>query len=149
MAQVFEQLKQKYQSALNLMQQLQVHVQKINMEGTRLLICGVAPSVDVKNRVWNQIKLIDASFNDLICDLSVSQQQPTVSQSPATMTAGASVSGGQNQRRYVVKRGDTLIKISKDFYGDPNQYMKIFNANRSLLRDPNAISPGQELLIPD
>jgi hypothetical protein len=76
MPQVFEQLKQKYQSALNLMQQLQVQVQNINMEGTRLLIRGVAPSLDVKNRVWNQIKLIDASFNDLICDLSVSQQQP-------------------------------------------------------------------------
>jgi nucleoid-associated protein YgaU len=105
--------------------------------------------VDVKNRVWNQIKLIDASFNDLICDLSVSQQQPTAAQSPATMTAGVSVSGGQNQRRYVVKRGDTLSKISQDFYGDANQYMKIFNANRSLLRDPNAISPGQELLIPE
>jgi LysM repeat protein len=148
MAQVFEQLKQKYQSALNLMQQLQVQVQNVNMEGTRLLIRGVAPSVDVKNRVWNQIKLIDASLNDLICDLSVSQQQPTAAPS-ATMTAGASVSGGQNERRYVVKRGDTLIKISLDFYGDPNQYMKIFNANRSLLRDPNAISPGQELLIPD
>jgi nucleoid-associated protein YgaU len=55
----------------------------------------------------------------------------------------------QNQRRYVVKRGDTLSKISQDFYGDANQYMKIFNANRSLLRDPNAISPGQELVIPE
>jgi acid stress-induced BolA-like protein IbaG/YrbA len=84
------------------MQQLQVQVQNINMEGTRLLICSVAPSLDVKNRVWNQIQLIDASFNDLICDLSVSQQQPTAAQSPATMTAEASVSGGQSH--YVVKR---------------------------------------------
>jgi nucleoid-associated protein YgaU len=65
------------------------------------------------------------------------------------MSAGASASGGQNQRRYTVKSGDTLSKISREFYGDANQYTKIFNANRDTLRDPNTISPGQELVIPE
>ena len=65
------------------------------------------------------------------------------------MTAGASASGGQGQRRYTVKSGDTLSKISREFYGDPNQYTKIFEANRSILRDPNTINPGQELVIPE
>jgi nucleoid-associated protein YgaU len=139
--QQFERLKQKYQPVLNLMQQLQVQVQNINMESTKLLIRAVAPSADVKNRVWDQIKLIDAAYPDLICDLSVSQ--------PATMVAGASVSAGQNQRRYTVKSGDTLSRISRQFYGDANQYGKIFDANRGVLRDPNTISPGQELVIPD
>jgi nucleoid-associated protein YgaU len=141
----FERLKQKYQPALNLMQQLQVQVQNINMEGTKLLIRGVAPDSGVKNKVWDQIKLIDATYSDLICDLSVSQAQ----QGATTMTAGASVSGGQSQRRYTVKPGDTLSKISREFYGDANQYTKIFEANRNVLRDPNKINPGQELLIPD
>jgi hypothetical protein len=149
--QEFERLKQKYQPALNLMQQLQVQVQNINMEGTKLLIRGVAPSADVKNRIWDQIKMIDATSSDLICDINVSQQQrqPAPQQAPATMTAGASVSGGQNQRHYTVKPGDTLSKISRDFYGDANQYTKIFNANRNILRDPNTINPGQDLVIPD
>lgn len=141
----FERLKQKYQPALNLMQQLQVQVQNVNMEGSKLLIRGIAPSADAKNRVWDQIKLIDASYSDLICDLNVSQQQ----QQPVTMAAGASVTAGQNQRHYTVKAGDTLSKISRDFYGDANQYTKIFNANRNVLRDPNTIVPGQELVIPD
>jgi nucleoid-associated protein YgaU len=144
-SQEFERLKQKYQPALTLMQQLQVQVQNVNMEGTKLLIRGIAPSADVKNRIWDQVKLIDASFSDLVCDLSVSQAQ----QGTATMTAGASVSGGQNQRTYTVQAGDTLSKISRQFYGDANQYTKIFNANRSILRDPNTISPGQELVIPE
>ena len=138
-----DRLKQKYQPVLTLMQQLQVRVQNINMEGAKLLIRGVVPSADVKNKVWDQIKLIDANYSDLICDLSVSQQ------APATMTAGASASGGQNPRHYTVKPGDTLSKISREFYGDPNQYTKIFNANRGVLRDPNTISPGQELVIPE
>ena len=72
----FDRLKQKYQSAINLMQQLQVRIQNINMEGTKLLIRGTAPTAEAKNRVWDQIKLIDAGYSDLICDLSVSESQP-------------------------------------------------------------------------
>lgn len=141
--QEFDRLKQKYQPALTLMQNLQVQVQNLNMQGNQLLIRGVAPSADAKNRVWDQIKRIDGAYSDLICDISVSQQ------APATMTAGASVSGGQNQRSYTVQAGDTLSKISRQYYGDPNQYKKIFDANRNVLTDPNAIRPGQVLVIPE
>ncbi|MCO8042202.1 peptidoglycan-binding protein LysM [Acinetobacter bohemicus] len=49
---------------------------------------------------------------------------------------------------YTVKSGDTLSKISKDFYGDANQYNKIFQANRPLLKDADDIFPGQVLRIP-
>ena len=34
------------------------------------------------------------------------------------------------------------------FYGSPNEYMKIFNANRDQLADPDKIKVGQELKIP-
>jgi len=148
-SQQFERLKQKYQPVLNLMQQLQVQVQNINMQGTKLLIRAVAPTGEVKNRIWDQVKLVDATYSDLTCDISVSQQQRPAAQAPATMTAGASVSGSQNQRHYTVRPGDTLSKISREFYGDASQFTKIFNANRNILRDPNTISPGQELVIPE
>jgi len=46
-----ERLKQKYQPALTLMQQLQVQLQNVNMEGTKLLIRSVTPSADIKNRI--------------------------------------------------------------------------------------------------
>jgi nucleoid-associated protein YgaU len=141
--QEFDRLKQKYQPALTLMQNLQVQVQNLNMQGNQLLIRGVAPSADAKNRVWDQIKRIDSAYSDLICEISLSQQVP------ATMTAGASASGGQNQRSYTVQAGDTLSKISRQYYGDPNQYQKIFDANRNVLTDPNAIRPGQVLVIPE
>ena len=149
--QEIQRLEQKYQPVLNLMQQLQVQVQNINMEGTKLLIRGVAPSADVKNRIWDQIKLIDATYSDLICEINVSQQerQPVAKRASASMTADTSENGGQNQRHYTVKPGDTLSKISRDFYGDANQYTKIFNANRNILRDPNTINPGQNLVIPE
>ena len=49
---------------------------------------------------------------------------------------------------YTVKKGDTLSKISKQFYGDANAYKKIFDANRDQLKDPDKIQPGQVLRIP-
>jgi nucleoid-associated protein YgaU len=47
-----------------------------------------------------------------------------------------------------VKSGDNLSKISKAFYGDPNKYMLIFEANRPMLSHPDKIYPGQKLRIP-
>lgn len=50
---------------------------------------------------------------------------------------------------YTVQSGDTLSKISKQFYDDSNQYNKIFEANQPLLKDVNSIYPGQVLRIPE
>ena len=52
------------------------------------------------------------------------------------------------EQNYTVQSGDTLSKISKQFYGDANRYMKIFDANKDQLKDPNTIKPGQVLRIP-
>lgn len=49
---------------------------------------------------------------------------------------------------YTVVRGDTLSKIAKQFYGDPNKYPAIFEANKPMLTHPDKIYPGQNLRIP-
>ena len=49
---------------------------------------------------------------------------------------------------YTVVAGDNLSKISKAQYGDANKYMKIFEANKPMLKDPDKIYPGQALRIP-
>jgi nucleoid-associated protein YgaU len=55
---------------------------------------------------------------------------------------------GRESRTYIVQGGDTLSKIAKEYYGDANRYMDIFNANTDKLSDPNKIKVGQELVIP-
>ncbi|HKJ16521.1 MAG TPA: LysM peptidoglycan-binding domain-containing protein [Xanthomonadales bacterium] len=65
---------------------------------------------------------------------------------------GASeVEGGApaGAKTYTVQSGDTLWKISEEHYGNGSKYMKIFEANKDLLDDPDKIFPGQELTIPD
>ena len=49
---------------------------------------------------------------------------------------------------YTVKRGDSLSKIAKQYYGDAKKYKVIFEANKPMLKDPNLIFPGQTLRIP-
>jgi len=49
---------------------------------------------------------------------------------------------------HTVVRGDTLSAIAKTYYGNANQYMKIFEANKPMLGNPDKIYPGQLLRIP-
>jgi nucleoid-associated protein YgaU len=144
----FEQLKQKYQPVQNAMQQQQVRLQNLNMQGDKLFMRAEAPSEDAKNRVWDEIKMVDPSYSDLIVDISVSQSAQQ-QQAPRTQTAGAGIGGGQATRTYTVQAGDSLSKISKQFYGNAGEYMKIFEANRDRLSDPNKVQPGQQLVIPE
>jgi nucleoid-associated protein YgaU len=140
MADRFEQLKLKYQSVLNFIQSQGIQMQNLNMEGDKLLIRASAPSADLKNRVWDQIKLVDPSFSDLIADI----------QAPAAAAAAAAGGGTSTPaaRTYTVQAGDNLSKISKQFYGDANKYMKIFEANKDKLTDPDKVRAGIELVIP-
>ena len=49
---------------------------------------------------------------------------------------------------YEIQSGDTLGAIAKRYYDDASQYMRIFEANREIIDDPNMIYPGQKIRIP-
>ena len=139
MADKFEQLKSKYNSVLNFIKAQNAQLQNVNMQGDKLYIRASAPSSDVKNRIWDQIKLIDPSYSDLIADIEAPQAAAAVVGGSTSATSG---------RTYTVQPGDSLSKISKQFYGDANEYMKIVRANSDQISDPDEIKPGMNLRIP-
>jgi len=49
---------------------------------------------------------------------------------------------------YEIVSGDTLSGIAKKFYGSGSKYMKIFEANREVIKDPDKIYVGQKIRIP-
>ncbi|MCC6609089.1 MAG: LysM peptidoglycan-binding domain-containing protein [Burkholderiales bacterium] len=49
---------------------------------------------------------------------------------------------------YEVVSGDSLSKIAKREYGNANEWTRIFEANKDIIKDPNKIFPGQKLKIP-
>ena len=124
MADLFEQLKQKYKSVLDKLQQEGAQVQNLNLEGSQLHLKAIVVSEASKNRIWDAIKAVDPTFADLKHDIEARQ-------------------GAQD---YTVQPGDNLSKISKHFYGDANKYPTIAKANN--LADPDKIKVGQKLVIP-
>jgi nucleoid-associated protein YgaU len=50
--------------------------------------------------------------------------------------------------QYTVESGDTLSSIAQQFYGDPEQWRRVFKANRDQIDDPDEIFAGQVLRIP-
>ncbi len=69
------ELKQKYQPAFDAMQQQQVSVSEVRMEGGKMYVLAQAPSQEAKNRVWDRIKEIDPGYDDLIADIRIGGQQ--------------------------------------------------------------------------
>ncbi|MEO8433969.1 MAG: LysM peptidoglycan-binding domain-containing protein [Pyrinomonadaceae bacterium] len=135
----FNELKQKYQSVLNLADQQHIQFQNLHVQDNKLFIRATAPSEDAKNKFWDQIKLANPNADDITAEISVDESR----------AMGAAAGGGQGGgQSYTVKSGDTLSKISKQFYGDANEYMRIFYANRDQLKDPDKIQVGQQLAVP-
>lgn len=135
----FNELKQKYQTVLTTADQQHIQFQNLHVQDDKLYIKATAPTDEAKNKFWDQIKLVSPTMDDITADIAVNQSQ----------AQGAAV-GGSNQggQTYTVKAGDTLSKVSKQFYGNSSEYMRIFYANRDKLRDPDKIQVGQELIIP-
>ena len=133
-----EQIKGKYQSVLTLMNQLQVRLQNLHLQDNKLFLKANAKTKADSNRVWDQIKLVDKNYSqDLMAEITFDSDTAT-SQPPSRAT-----------KTYTVKAGDTLSKIAKQHYGNANLYMKIFEANKASVRDPDKIQVGQVLNIPD
>jgi nucleoid-associated protein YgaU len=103
-------------------------------EGKLHFVGTVKSEADAKE-IWNAIKTIPSWGNDIVADIKI------------VPPAGAAAAGAGG-KTYTVKSGDTLSAIAKAQLGDPNAYMRIFEANKDQLSDPNKIQPGQVLRIP-
>lgn len=118
-----QDLKNKYQPVADFMSTNSFQIQHFHVENGKAVLTALAPTEYLKNRAWEEIKKVDANYADL--------------------QHGITVGSGSI---YVVKPGDNLSKISKSFYGNPNEFSKIATANS--IPDPDKIKVGQELKIP-
>jgi len=85
----------------------------------------------------------------------VAEQMYAASKVPAQATtiAGqihtdALVIHHEQPRRYTVQPGDTLSSIAQRFYGSPADWRSLYQANRSVIQNPDVIYPGEVLTVP-
>ncbi|SDU14455.1 LysM domain-containing protein [Polaribacter sp. Hel1_33_78] len=123
-------MKEKYQNVLDLGQELEIKNGNVKEVDGILHVAGTAKNQYEKNLIWDKIKEIGGDNpTDIIADISVED---------TTIFAN-----------HTVKSGDTLGKIAKNYYGNAMKYTAIFDANRNILKNPDVIHPGQELVIPN
>jgi len=122
-------LMEKYRKVLELTGKLPIEDLSIEEKAGKLSIAGTTPYQLEKDTVWDEIKRQEGWEAELACDLRVKN---------------ADVYG-----YWVVQSGDSLSKIAKRCYDDGNKYMKIFEANKNVLKDPDHVQVGQKLTIPN
>jgi nucleoid-associated protein YgaU len=126
-------LREKYHQAIQTAKNVRMDGAAEEREG-KLHFKGTVGSESEKNAIWDALKTVPDWRTEVVADIKV-VAKPGQAAAPTMKT-------------YTVKAGDTLSKISKEFYGDANSYMDIFNANKDQLTDPDKIKPGQVLKIP-
>lgn len=76
------------------------------------------------------------------------QTAATVKQSNGLKDRPSSATAASSVKTHTVVSGDSLWAIAKKYYGNGSQYTKIYSANKSVIKNPNLIYPGQVLTIP-
>jgi LysM domain len=123
-------LRDKYNHAIQVAKGYRMEGSAQERDG-KLYFTGMVKNQDEVNKIWDAIKTVPDWRNDVIAEIKI---DPNAKQT--------------QQTTYTVKAGDTLSKIAKEHLGDANAYMKIFEANKDQLNDPDKIKPGQVLKIP-
>lgn len=123
-------IKQKYQSVLDLGEKLNVKDGDVKVVGDKLEIYGTTQTPYEKDLLWDEIKKVGG-------------------ENPYDLMADIKVEDSSVYAHHTVEKGESLSLISKKYYGDPMKYQKIFEANSDLLKNPDVIHPGQELVIPN
>lgn len=128
-------LRDKYNDAITTAKQIGFDGHAEERDG-KLHFTGTAKTVDDKNKIWDAIKKVSTYGSEVVADIKV----------PDAAVKEWEARGKATE--YTVKAGDTLSKIAKEHLGSANAYMKIFDANKDQLTDPDKIRPGQVLKIP-
>jgi nucleoid-associated protein YgaU len=89
----------------------------------------------------------NAGFSDVTSSGSTSAGSSGGSDFSDVRSGGSSTAPGGTQT-YTVKKGDSLSKIAREFYGDPGKWKKIHAANADKIPNPDLIHPGLQLTIP-
>jgi len=123
-------VKAKYQSVLDLGENLNVTDGRVEEEGGKLNVWGTVETQYDKDQLWDAIKAVGGD-------------------NPSDIMADIKVANTAYYTKHTVEKGESLSKIAQHYYKDMMKYKAIFEANRDILDNPDLIHPGQVLTIPN
>ena len=116
---------------------IQVNNLGADVDGKVVTLKGSVPDMDNLKQVVNEFNNLvntENTFNQIKIEKKEEKIEPDLE---------------PTVRIHQVVSGDTLGKIAKMYYGEAKLYMKIFEANKDILDNPDLIKVGQMLKIPD
>ncbi|MGB9678344.1 MAG: LysM peptidoglycan-binding domain-containing protein, partial [Candidatus Ratteibacteria bacterium] len=77
-----------------------------------------------------------AEINRLRATIQMKPSEPIIEEEP------------KSGKYYTIQKGDTLKKIAYKFYNDTSKWQLIYQANKSIIKNPNSLTPGIKIYIP-
>lgn len=124
---------------------------KLNIKDDTVYLHGQASNakdLELARLIVGNFKGVEKVNDDGLSLKAPSQTAPAAAPSPATVAASSQVSPYAPAKMVTVQKGDTLSKLAQQYLGEPGRYPEIFEANKPMLKDPDAIFPGQIIRIP-
>ena len=120
-------LQDKYKSLLDYAGSPKVDNLSISENNNILYVSGSAPAA-VKDKIWEIYNSIDPDMRagDMVLNIQVTDEA--------------------KEESYVIKAGDSLSKIARNYPG--MTWQKLYEANKDTIKDPNVIYPGKSIRIP-
>ncbi len=123
-------------------------------EGNRGYLMGEAAGESRARKTTRTVQIVEVELNTPLkfqgppkCKKAFPGQKTEEPYDLEEVTQGQA-SGITKFEKYTVQKNDTLQKISQKFYGTAKKWVKIYNANKNILKGPDKVYPGQELKIP-
>jgi nucleoid-associated protein YgaU len=117
------------------------------VDGAVVTLKGEAPSMEVKSALMQEFDALVTTDNT-INTIRVAAAPAAPPPGPPPMAEAAPVPPVGAETIHVVASGDTLGAIAQKYYGKASLYMRIFEANKDVLKNPDVIKVGQRLRIP-
>lgn len=138
-----KKLEDKVKDAVSTIQSQNPGVKELHadVEGKVVTLHGRATDLAAKTRVMEEFNSLVSTDNTL--NLIEVDEKPAA---PPLETAAVEA---PTETVHQVVSGDTLSGLAQTYYGNASLYMKIFEANKDILEDPNLIKVGQKLRIPE
>ncbi len=111
------------------------------VEGKTVTLTGDAQNREASTQVMGAFNRLVETDNTLNTIRVEKPPEPAPAPAPEPVVV--------EERIYEVVSGDTLGAIAQKYYGAASKYMKIFEANRDILDNPDLIKVGQKLKIPE
>ncbi|MDD5653378.1 MAG: LysM peptidoglycan-binding domain-containing protein, partial [Candidatus Omnitrophica bacterium] len=119
--------------------------------GNRGYLTGNAPAESAERKPTRDIRVVEVELRPLIRfekgKKTTTVSQPMAEENLSGMEASVETPA-MSYEAYTVQKNDTLQKISQKYFGTTRKWMKIYDANKDVLKGPDKIRPGQVLRIP-